>query len=201
MRFTINSGEGVPIRGNLDVPRHARALVILIHGFEGFKDWGFFPWLAECLRDDKFAICRFTMSGDTTKVQLADLRAVVAHCQKRLPIPTFLLGHSRGGGVAILGASEVANLRGVVTWSAIADADILAAASHLDVPLLVVHGKRDATVPVGQSSKIAAQARDASRLLIGGASHTFNAIHPLVHVPRALELAEAVSARFFTAYA
>src|SRR5207253_6457191 len=139
---------------------------------------------------------RFTMSADTYSMQLSDLRAVVAHCQKRLPIDTFLLGHSRGGGVAILGASDVPNLRGVVTWSAIADVDILAAASHLDVPLLVVHGKRDATVPVGESLKIASRARDASRLVIGGASHTFNAIHPLVNVPRPLELAAAVTTRF-----
>jgi len=201
MRFTINSDENLPIRGNLHVPRFARALVIIIHGFQGFQDWGFFPWLAECLRDERFAICRFTMSGDTYAVQLADLRAVVAHCQKRLPIPTFLLGHSRGGGIAILGAAEVANLRGVVTWSAIADADILAAASHLDVPLLVVHGDRDESVPAGESLEIASRARDASSLIIGSAGHTYNAIHPLVHVPRQLQLAAAVTARFLTAYA
>ena len=92
MRFTINSDEALPIRGILDVPRHARALVILIHGLEAFEDWGFFPWLADCLRDEKFAVCRFTMSGDRYSIQLSDLRAVVAHCQKRLPIDTFLLG-------------------------------------------------------------------------------------------------------------
>jgi uncharacterized protein len=264
MRFTINSEEDLPIRGNLDVPRHARALVIIIHGFKGFKDWGFFPWLADCLRDQQLAVCRFNMSrsgigthadaldrldlfaDDTYSLQLADLRAVVAHCQKRLPIPTFLLGHSRGGGVAILGASGVPNLRGVVTWSAIARADrwdeatkrqwrrdghidvinsrtkqvmrtstrvlddyeahrerldILTAASQLDVPLLVVHGDRDESVPVGESLEIASRARDASSLIIGGAGHTYNAIHPLVHVPRELELAAAVTARFLTAYA
>jgi uncharacterized protein len=264
MRFTIDSDETLPIRGNLDVPRHARALVAIIHGFKGFKDWGFFPWLAGSLRAQQFAVCRFNMSrsgigtqaesldrldlfaDDTYSVQLADLRAVVAYCQKRLPIPAFLLGHSRGGGIAILGASEVANLRGVVTWSAIARADrwdeatkrqwrrdghidvinsrtkqvmrssmrvlddyethrehldILGAASRLDVPLLVVHGDRDDSVPVGESLEIASRARDASRLVIGGAGHTYNAIHPLVHVPRELELAAAVTARFLTAYA
>ena len=264
MRFTINSQENLPIRGDLDVPRHARALVIVIHGFKGFKDWGFFPWLSDSLRDEQFAVCRFNMSrsgigthadeldrldlfaDDTYSVQLADLRAVVAHCQKRLPIPTFVLGHSRGGGIAILGASDVPNLRGVATWSAIARADrwdaltkrqwrrdghidvinsrtkqvmrastrvlddyethrerldILAAASQLDVPLLVVHGDRDESVPVGESLEIVSRARDSSRLVIGGAGHTYNAIHPLVHVPRELELAAAVTARFFAAYA
>ena len=63
MRFTIHSDDNAPIRGILDVPRHARALVILIHGFEAFDDWGFFPWLSDCLRDEKLAVCRFTMSA------------------------------------------------------------------------------------------------------------------------------------------
>ena len=41
---------------------------------------------------------------------------------------------------------------------------------------------------------------DEVQLTIEGASHTFNAIHPLVHVPRALELAAVVSSHFIAAY-
>ena len=263
MRFTIKSNEGLPIRGNLDVPRQARALVVIVHGFKGFKDWGFFPWLAEYLRENQIAVCRFNMSrngigtrldtfdrldlfaDDTYSAQLADLRSVVARCQKRLSIPTFLLGHSRGGGVALLGAHDVSNLRAVITWSAIARADrwdeatkrqwrrdgylhvlntrthqmmhkstrvledfeanrdrldILAAASRLEVPLLVVHGARDESVPVSESLEIASAARDVTRLVIGSATHTYNAIHPLVTVPRQLDLAAAVTTRFVTAH-
>jgi hypothetical protein len=40
-----------------------------------------------------------------------------------------------------------------------------------------------------------------SRLIIGSASHTYNAIHPLIHVPRALVFAAQVTARFLHAYA
>ena len=50
MQFTIDSREGLPIRGDLDAPDEARALVVIVHGFKGFKDWGFFPWLADHLR-------------------------------------------------------------------------------------------------------------------------------------------------------
>jgi pimeloyl-ACP methyl ester carboxylesterase len=263
MRFTIKSSEKLPIRGNLEVPRGARALVILIHGFKGFKDWGFFPWLAEVLCDSGFAVCRFNMArsgiggnpetfdrldlfaDDSYSGQLDDLHRVVDYCQKRVALPTFLAGHSRGGGVAILGAAGVHNLRGVITWSSIARVerwdeatvrqwrkdgymdvlnsrtkqimrtstrilddfesnrqrlDILAAVSRLEVPLLVIHGERDESVPVGESQEIAAAAPEVSRLVIGGASHTYNAIHPLVHVPRALMLAADVTARFVGAY-
>ena len=143
MDFTIRSDEGLPIRGTFSMPAGgARALVVIVHGFKGFKDWGFFPWLANDLCGRRFVACRFNMSrcgigddpqsfdrldlfaDDTYSTQLADLRAVLAHAQHAFPhLPTFLFGHSRGGGVALLGSSGVHDLAGVVTWSSIARVD------------------------------------------------------------------------------
>jgi uncharacterized protein len=260
--FQIESGEGLPIRGDVESPRSPRALVVIVHGFKGFKDWGFFPWLAEHLCNHGFAAARFNMSrsgigdepeefgrldlfaDDTYSGQVADLVAVTRHLQKP-NVPTFLLGHSRGGGVALLAASQL-KLKGVVTWSAIATADrwdeetkrkwradgsfdvvnartkqvmkmsprilddyeanasklnILEAARSLTVPLLVVHGRRDESVPVEEATRIASQNRDASLLIIDNAGHTMNAIHPLVHVPRELVYAAEVSAHFVDVYA
>ena len=115
MQFTILSDEGLPIRGDLDAPPEAKALVVLVHGFKGFKDWGFFPWLAETLFAHRFAVCRFNMSrsgigenpeiferldlfaGDTYSAQISDLHKVVRYCQQRVDAPAFLAGHSRGG--------------------------------------------------------------------------------------------------------
>jgi len=263
MKFTIDSREGLPIRGDFDVPDGARALVVIVHGFKGFKDWGFFPWLAELLVRERAAVCRFNMSrsgigespdtferldlfaDDTYSTQVADLLDVVLWCQARVDLPTFLVGHSRGGGVALLAAERVEHLCGVATWSSIArvdrwddatkaqwrrdgfqeainartkqvmrmstrmlddceqnrhDLDILGAVVKLEVPLLVVHGGRDESVPPSESREIAAYAPDASLVNIGKGSHTFNAIHPLVHVPVELSLAAAVTARFVTVY-
>ena len=266
MQFEISSDEGLPIRGDLDAPRHPRALAVVIHGFKGFKDWGFFPWLAEhlCARHN-IAVCRFNMSrsgigenpeafdrldlfaGDTYSRQLADLRLVVAYAQSHFPtLSTFLLGHSRGGGIALLGAQETPRLEGVITWSAIArtdrwdettktkwraeggidvlnartqqnmrmstailddyDAnaerlDILGAASRLRVPLLALHGQRDESVPVEELAAIADRAPDVSSIVIASASHTYNAIHPLVNVPFALTMATELTAHFIAAYA
>ena len=137
--FTLQSSEGLPIAGNLDVPERPRALVIVVHGFKGFKDWGFFPWLAQRLTQHHLAVCRFNMSrsgigedpetfdrldlfaDDTYSQQLDDLGRVVAYAQEQFSkCPIFLLGHSRGGGIAILGAADVPRLAGVVTWSPIA---------------------------------------------------------------------------------
>ena len=261
--FTIESNEGLPITGNIDVPERPRALVIVVHGFKGFKDWGFFPWLAQRLTQHHLAVCRFNMSrsgigddpetfgrldlfeDDTYSTQLDDLRRAVAHAQAELPkLPTFLLGHSRGGGVAILGAHDVPRLEGVVVWSPISrvdrwdDAtkrqwradgvreevnqrtkqvmrmstrilddyeanaqrlDVVAAATRLQVPLLVIRGARDESVPVEEGRLLAERAPNASLAIIERAGHTFNAIHPLIHVPFELSMAAELSAHFVVA--
>ncbi len=264
MYFTLTSDEGLPIHGNLDAQPNPRALAVIVHGFKGYKDWGFFPWVAEALCSHHLAVCRFNMSrsgvgenfdafdrldlfrDDTYSVQLADLHAVVRFARDKVDAPLFLLGHSRGGGVALLAAPEIEDLCGVVTWNAIATADrwddgakaewrrsgqmnivnartkqlmpmstrilddyeanrerldILAAAARVEAPLLVVHGGKDESVPSEESERIAARARDASRVRIETATHTFNAIHPLVHVPRELSLAAEVTAHFIGVYA
>jgi alpha-beta hydrolase superfamily lysophospholipase len=262
MHFTLPSHEGLPIRGDIDAPPDPSALVVIVHGFKGFKDWGFFPWLAEALCDAGYAAVRFNMSrsgigedpdtfdrldlfaGDTYTTQLHDLHMVVAHAQRAYPsLPTFLLGHSRGGGIALLGARGVRDVAGVVTWSAISRVDrwddttkkrwrtdgalyienartkqmmplstamlddveghrfdIEAAAEALEVPLLVLHGGRDESVPVAEAQAIASRARDAAKVVIGSAGHTYNAIHPLVHVPFALNLAGVLTSRFIAAH-
>jgi len=252
--FTLTSDEGLPIRVTLTMPEEPRAVVIVVHGFKGFREWSFFPWISERLADCDFAVCRFDMSrngigedlstfehldlfaDDTYSIQLADLRRVAQRIDEEPSLsrlPRFLLGHSRGGAVALLGAEDVSRIRGVITWSTISTADrwdeplkqqwrseggldvvnqrtgqvmrvstailddyetnrdrldVLAAAERLRVPLFAVHGLGDESVPAAESRIIAGKAADASLLLITGASHTFGAIHPLIHLPRDLEL-------------
>ncbi|HET7710434.1 MAG TPA: hypothetical protein VFL80_00745, partial [Thermoanaerobaculia bacterium] len=79
--------------------------------------------------------------------------------------------------------------------------DILAATARLPCPLLVIHGAADESVPAAEASEIFGAARNASRVLIGGASHTYNAIHPLVNVPFPLRLAAALTTQFIIAHA
>jgi alpha-beta hydrolase superfamily lysophospholipase len=185
--------------------------------------------------------------GDTYSIELADLRSVVRHARQHFPtLPLFLFGHSRGGGVALLGASGVTDLHGVVVWSPISHTDrwdeaakrdwrargfveivnqrtkqvmrmstallddleanrrsfnVERAAAQLRAPLLVVHGGRDESVPVEEGRLLASRANESSLLMIERASHTFNAIHPLVNVPFELLLASEVTAHFINAHA
>jgi dienelactone hydrolase len=118
-----------------------RPAVVVMHGFKGFKDWGMFPPLAERLAQSGFTAVSFNASGsgvdesgefvwperfgrNTFTAELADLAAVVdALAAGRLGTAAAtaigLVGHSRGGGVAVLQAARDPRVRALVTWAAI----------------------------------------------------------------------------------
>lgn len=122
--------------------RDAGPAVIACHGYKGFKDWGFMPPLAERLARAGYAAVSWNASGsgvddsgefvwperfarNTFSAELADLetvlRAVTAGALG-VPAPTALglVGHSRGGGLAILAAARDPLVRALVTWAAVA---------------------------------------------------------------------------------
>ncbi|MBW3670708.1 MAG: alpha/beta fold hydrolase [Acidobacteria bacterium] len=264
--FEIVSEEGLPIRGVLEIPHDPKRLAIVVHGFKGFKEWGFFPWLCERLSESGIVACRFDMSrngigedpetferldlfaDDTYSIQLSDLEKVAEHLgstEDLSKLPVFLIGHSRGGAIALLASRRLRSLAGIVTWNAIASTDrwddetkrqwrgrghldiensrtgqimrmstavlddleqnresldVIAAVESMSPPLLVVQGGSDETVSSADADAIAAAHHCASKMVISRASHTFNAIHPLVNVPPELDLAAHVTARFITSY-
>ncbi|MEP6687794.1 MAG: alpha/beta fold hydrolase [Gemmatimonadales bacterium] len=124
--------------GGRDTPRPA---VILAHGFKGFKDWGLWPSFAERLARAGVSAVTFNMSGsgvddtgefvfperfghNTFSAEVQDLRRVVdalaaGNLGVAPPLKLGLLGHSRGGGVAILQAAADPRIRALVTWAAI----------------------------------------------------------------------------------
>lgn len=120
-----------------------RPAVVIVHGFKGFKDWGMFPPLADRLARAGFTAVSFNMSGsgvdaageptlaprfarNTYGAELADLGAVLDALQHGRfgtlpPTAVGLVGHSRGGGVAVLQTARDPRVRSLVTWAAIAD--------------------------------------------------------------------------------
>lgn len=119
----------------------ARPAVIIVHGFKGFKDWGMFPPFASRAAKAGFTAVSFNMSGsgvdndgnftlvdrfvrNTYSAELSDLATVAnALASGRLGVPNpasiSLVGHSRGGGVAILHAARDPRISALVTWAAI----------------------------------------------------------------------------------
>jgi len=128
--------------GGRESPRPA---VVVLHGFKGFKDWGMFPPLAERLARAGFAVVSFNFSGsgvddagdfslpdrfghNTYSAELDDLGHVLDALfrgELGLPSPSSLglLGHSRGGAVALLQTAEDRRVEALVTWAAISRVD------------------------------------------------------------------------------
>jgi pimeloyl-ACP methyl ester carboxylesterase len=201
--------------------------VIFCHGFKGFWDWGGFPELLDSLAAAGIAAVGFSFSGsgvsrgdlvdeperfadNTPSRQVDDLATVVKALRAgrlpprgRDPGPIGIIGHSLGGGVAILYGAEdavaewrrqgwilVRNLRtgqDLHLSTAYLDdidangerLDILAAAARSAGPLLIVHGDADESVPFSEGEAIAAAAgRRATLLRIPNAGHTFGVTHP-----------------------
>ena len=101
--FEIPGAEGETVRGNVHLPlddAHGPdgplPLVLALHGFKGYKDYGFFPYLTQRLADIGVVAVRFNFSHsgidddpstfgrpdlferDAWSKQLADVQAVVA---------------------------------------------------------------------------------------------------------------------------
>ena len=144
--YNLSNSSGELIRGDL---RHREDVkngptIIVCHGFKGFKDWGFFPITAESLADAGYVVITFNFSRNglgadlqnfteldkfatnTYSHELSDLQCLIdnvltGHLGKGLiDIERIgLLGHSRGGGEAILFASGNEKIQTLVTWSAI----------------------------------------------------------------------------------
>ncbi len=148
-RFTLESRLGEPIHGDLRLPDAPgpHPAVVVCHGFKGFKDWGFHPWLGTRLAEAGLAAVHFNFSrngvreadGDiedldafrrnTLSIERDDLDTVLdAVLSGKLGAPLDpsrlgLAGHSRGGGVALLGAAERPEVKALSTWASVSHFD------------------------------------------------------------------------------
>lgn len=149
--FTLQ-GPSALLHGLVDLPDAPgeRPAVVICHGFKGFMEWGFFPALAALLAERGYVAVRCNLSGtgmrpgdelvtdpdafraNTYSRELAELLAVLDATGESIAPGRVdrgrigLLGHSRGGGDALLAAASPAwrdRLRALVTWAAIADVD------------------------------------------------------------------------------
>lgn len=272
--FELRGADGGPLRldyyaataeraGGAPAAAPGRA-VILCHGFRGYKDWGFLPFLATRLAEEGMPAVAFNFSSSgiagadggfgeperfrrgTYGGDLDDLGIVTDWMEARLDRgaePRFgLAGHSRGGVIALLRAARDRRVRAVATLGAPsrigvwpdgyfeawrrgesaevydfrtketlrlgpdlyvdwernqAKYDTRSAAAALTAPLLVVHGTRDALVPLSEADTLAGFGRSTATELriIEGAGHSFQAGDKIRRTPPPLlDAVESVSA-------
>jgi uncharacterized protein len=125
----------------------SKNIVIFCHGYKGYKDWGAWNLVAEKFANQNmfFVKMNFSHNGGTVKqpidfpdleafgknnfiIELDDLSSVIDWISQNKTIKNeinlqniSLIGHSRGGGIVILKASEDSRITKVITWAGVSD--------------------------------------------------------------------------------
>lgn len=146
--FSFFTGLGNKIRVSLffDKSRDSKPCLILVHGFKGFKDWGFWPYTAEFFSKNGFNVFSFNFSHNgvgesliefdelekfsknTISLEISELNEII---DKIIESEFFniqctqlgIIGHSRGGAVSLLVSSGNKNVHSVAVWASISKLD------------------------------------------------------------------------------
>ena len=147
----IAGSDGFPVLVDVTQADGADRLPVVIycHGFNGFKDWGNFDIVARQIASAGYSFVKFNFSHNGTTVndpssfgdleafgqnnfskELFDVSYVIdwlfseANPYRALMLldSISLIGHSMGGGVAILAAARDARITKLITWAAISQA-------------------------------------------------------------------------------
>jgi alpha-beta hydrolase superfamily lysophospholipase len=155
--WSIPGADDQPIYGTTHLPANGsptRGVMIICHGFKGYKDYGFFPRLAHAATGCGLVAHRFNFSHsgvtpdystfarpdlfelDTWGKQIDDLQTVSAAVAGGVlpgsggdPLPAVWFGHSRGGVTVLLTAARVFD--GQSKAGVVAPAKLIAAATPL----------------------------------------------------------------------
>ena len=146
----VKGKHGKPILTDVIFKKQGKPkpIVIFCHGYKGFKDWGAWEKMAEQFAKEDFFFVKFNFShnGTTPKnpenfmdikafgennyiKELDDLQYLLDWLlhpdfefgEQLYPSNLSLIGHSRGGGITAIKASEDLRISKLVTFSAVSD--------------------------------------------------------------------------------
>jgi alpha-beta hydrolase superfamily lysophospholipase len=138
--FQITGSNNKPIVGDITYANaYPDYLVIFVHGFKGFKDWGAHHLIAEAFAKAGIYFLKFnfshsgvkaddlsdikdlqSFSENTPSKELFDLDKIITYAKEKFPhLQIVLLGHSRGGALSILQAVKDKRVIKLITWAAI----------------------------------------------------------------------------------
>ena len=248
--YNGSSNRPIPIDIFYKQDLKAKDVIIFSHGFKGFKDWGAFNQIATFFAEKGFVFIKFNFSHNGTtiskpldfvdlhafgnnnfSIELNDLDDVINwiyDCnwlRNEINLSKVsLLGHSRGGGISIIKASEDKRINNIISWSSPSNFvklidndkannwkedgviyiyngrtnqkmpmfyqfyidvinnkdrfDILKASSSIDIPMLIIHGSKDPTVPIEDAITINLSNPKSQLSIINDADHVFGVSHP-----------------------
>lgn len=121
-----------------------KPIVLFCHGFKGFKNWGHFDLISDYFAQHGFVFVKFNFAWNGTTLEhpidfvdldafgrnnfskeLEDIGLVLDFLENNATTfeadkqAIYLIGHSRGGGVAILKTKEDNRIKKLITWASI----------------------------------------------------------------------------------
>lgn len=153
MKFTtqkniiLHNSETKPFLADAFIPEKEEKLplVIFVHGYKGYKDWGAWNLMASTFAKNGFYFVKFNFSHNGTTLEnptefadlesfgqnnyskeLSDLEFVIEHFSKdaRVDVENItLIGHSRGGGISIIKANENPKIKNLITLASVDSLD------------------------------------------------------------------------------
>ncbi|MEP0860905.1 MAG: prolyl oligopeptidase family serine peptidase [Ignavibacterium sp.] len=146
--FSFFTQSGNKIRASVYYQDYSisKPCLILVHGFKGFKDWGFWPYTAEYFSNRDFNVVSFNFShngvgesltefdelekfaDNTISLEVSELNEIIDTVKNggfgKIKCSSIgLVGHSRGGAVSILAASNNKNVDALAVWASVAKLD------------------------------------------------------------------------------
>lgn len=131
---------------DLEIPKNFQGdLILFVHGFMGFKDWGAWHLVQSFFVEKGFGFCKFNISHNGGTIvngfdfpdeeafgkncysfELTDIKGAMNWVMTHVPEvkKIRLIGHSRGGGGVILAGEKFAHsypISSIHTWAAISD--------------------------------------------------------------------------------
>jgi pimeloyl-ACP methyl ester carboxylesterase len=130
---------------DLEIPSNwNREMLIFVHGFMGFKDWGAWHLVQDYFVSRGYGFAKFNLSHNggtvdnridfpdeeafarnTYSIEIQDVLLFQAHLTSLVsePYKTTLIGHSRGGGAVLLSTQYRMPYR-LVMWASISDIEM-----------------------------------------------------------------------------
>lgn len=129
-------------------------LIIFVHGYKGFKDWGAWNLMAEKFAKAGFNVVLFNFSlngiglentseftdidafsENTYSQELVDLQTVIRYFSEKINkkySEIILLGHSRGGGISVLTAERDRRISSLITLGSVSSLDRFVTGEQLE---------------------------------------------------------------------
>lgn len=144
--FFASDGEKLKVTTYIEHACFTGNSIIFVHGFKGFKDWGFVPYIGEYLSKRGFLVLTFNFShngiGDnlseftelgkfaenTFSREIRELNEIISALKENsfedITIGKIgIIGHSRGGAISLLSSYKSDDVNAIAIWASISNFD------------------------------------------------------------------------------